>query len=150
MEEFMTHSDLPDGAYAEWRGIILPAFSIVRPRWSVLLKWNQGEPAPEVFSPNKETGVYWATVPQTELTQRFRLRSYCIWNGQRCAVNDELPPGILQLTWIGSGNPDEAARLGFHPAWEHGMFLAAVPKDEVQDLHQERSEIPIQSNPKAD
>jgi len=143
------NKELPDGRYAEWRGLIFPTVGNVK-RDMADLKWNRPEPPPSPFALYEKSGDYWATVPKAELTQWFELESYCIWNGQRCAVNDELPPGILQLTWIGSGNPDEAARLGFHPAWEHGMFLAAVPKDEVQDLHQERSEIPIQSNPKAD
>ena len=143
----LTHKVLPDGMYAEWRGLVLPAITTVKHQGAVELKWTRPGLPPGNFSLYERTGEYWAVIPESELTGLFDLSTFCTWNGQRCAVSDELPPGTLQLTWIGSGDPVEAKALGFFPHMEHGVFVTAVPKESVQNLHQVRRDIPILPDP---
>ena len=128
----------PDGMYAEWRGTVYRATDTVRPPRTVKL-W-QDRPT-EGFEKVGGSGKFRRLVPESELTALFELKTFGLWKGERCRVLTTQEDGSLHLAWTKS-NQARAAELGFQSI-ERGVFETVVPRSEVTDLRQERTEIPL-------
>ena len=130
--------NLPDGTYAQWRGTVYPARGTVRPPKAVRLMAESAEDGFEEVAP----GQFRRTVPMSELTALFELRTHCTWMGLRCLVTGSKDnSATLFIDWMES-DQTRAKELGFESR-ERGVYSKAVPRNEVTDLHQERSEIPL-------
>jgi len=131
---------LPDGTYAEWRGLTHPIAFVTTPPATVDLRWAGPMPPPEGFEEGKP-GQYWKLVPKSELTALFELRTFGMWKDERCLILARTQDQRLHLEWTGH-NQSRATELGF--SWiERGHFETVVPSSEVTDLRQERTEIPL-------
>jgi hypothetical protein len=133
----MTATELPDGLYVQWRGRTRRAHE-AEPPAAVLTQLDPGEQAPARY----ERDEGWIIVPESELDEMFRLRTYALWEGMRCPVYQWISPERIQLSTplIGS---KRATALGLVPTLERGIYAGEVALTDVTEVRQERTDIPL-------
>ncbi|MEU4620443.1 hypothetical protein AB0G04_10765 [Actinoplanes sp. NPDC023801] len=135
----MTRFDRRDGEYVRWRGRLLRVASNSGDT-SVVTQLGPGEAVPAGYRTTRsadwvEPGLI---VPVAEIEERFALKTWCEFRGERCEVTAWFGPNLLMVTAFVSDAT--AARLGMSATFERGYHAREVDITEVTGLRQERTE----------
>lgn len=137
----MTATELPDGLWIRWKGRVRRAFETSDPPGTVLVNLDSGERAPARYE--RDDGAQdWIFVPERELEELFRVRTWALWQGMRCPVERWIGRDRILLSTPLMGE-ERATALGLTPTLERGIYAAEVPLTDVTELVRERTEIPL-------
>jgi hypothetical protein len=137
----MTVTEEPDGLYVRWRSRVRRAYETSDPPGTVLVSLEPGEQVPARYERDEGTEE-WVYLPERELEEMFRLRTYARWQGMRCPVQRRIGTDRIVLSTPLIGD-ERAAALGLTPTLERGIYAAEVPLTDVAQLTQERTEIAL-------
>lgn len=132
---------LPDGLYIRWQSRVRRAYETSDPPGTVLVNLEPGEQVPARYE-RDEGAQDWVYIPERELEELFRLKTYALWQGIRCPVTQRIGSDRILLSTPLIGE-ERAAALGLTPTLERGIYAGAVPLTDVTQLTQERTDIAL-------